>query len=413
MDKLFRNTWFIKIISFLIALMLFSMVTSEENKNNDGSSSSSGQDVETINENLSAQYDADKYIVLGLPSSVKVRLKGSTEEILKAKLQTTRKVYVDFTDKKPGKYNVKIQTEGFPSELSVEVIPSTVDVTIQKKVTQSFPVSLDLLNRANIAEGYSIGDYKVDPDKVSVTGAEKLVKQIAFVKGVVDLKDITKSVEQQVSLNAYDKNGNQLDVNIDPSVVKVEIPVESPSKEVPITVKPTGELSDGYAIESIDVTPETVKLFGGKDFLDGIAEVDGIEVPVDDLDKTKTIQVDVPLPKDAEKVEPDTIDVTVHVGKESTRVIQEIPIIINDLANKNRNISFINPENRSIKIKLTGAEKVLNQLQRTDIQAVIDISSLSAGDHEVPIQVTVPDFIDYTLTTSKAEIKIEEDQDTE
>ncbi|GGH88934.1 YbbR domain-containing protein [Pullulanibacillus pueri] len=407
MDKLFRNTWFIKIISLLIAIALFSIVTSEDHDSNNNSNIiSNGNDTQTINEDLSANYNDDKYIVLGLPSSVQVRLRGPSEIITNAKLQRTHKAFVDLKNKKPGRYEVPIQTSGFSSSLDVEVIPSTVTVTIQKKLTKTFPVSVDLLNRANIADGYSVGDYEVSPETVSVTGAEEIVNQIAFVKGVIDLKDVSKSVDETVPLNAYDKNGNQLTVDIKPATAKVKIPIENPSKEVPISVIPKGEPSDGYAIESMDVAQDSVKVFGEKDTLDGLSEIKQIEVPVDGLRKTETVQVDVPVPKDAERVEPDKIDVTVHVGKETTRTIEDIPIMVNDIASKDRDTTFTDPESGALEVEVTGAESVLNQLRRTDITATIDVSKLSSGKHEVPIKLEVPDFLHYKLKISKAEINI-------
>ncbi|GGE55703.1 hypothetical protein GCM10011391_38380 [Pullulanibacillus camelliae] len=410
MDKLFRNTWFIKIISFLIALMLFSMVsTKDQNQNNSGGTQiPTGNHVDTVTENLDAQYDSNQYIVLGLPPTVKVRLTGSSETITLAKLQNSRKAYVDLTNKKPGKHVVKVQTKGFPSDLSVEPIPSTINVTIQKKITKTFSVSMDLLNRADIADGYSVGDYSTDPEKVSVTGAEQLVDQIAFVKGVVDLKDVSKSVEQDVPLNAYDKNGNQLDVDIKPSVARVKIPIVSPSKDVPISVKPQGDPADGYAIESMDIDPNTVKVFGTKDVLDGIDGIEDIDVPVDGVNETKTVQVDVPTPKSADQVSPEQITVTVHVGKAVSKVVKDIPILVNDKADKDRQVTFSDPKSQRVDVKLSGAKKLMDQLQRTDVQATIDISHLSKGEHEVPIKVTVPDYMTGTPSKAKATVTIDD-----
>ena len=411
MDKLFRNSWFIKIISFVIAVMLFTFVTKSEDQNNNNMNyQGNGNDVQTINQELTANYDSDKYIVLGLPSSVQVRLTGSTESITNAKLQTTHKAFVNLKDKKPGRYEVNVQTSGFPSSIGVEVIPSTLNVTIQKKVTKSFPVSIDLLNRANIADGYTVGEYKVDPETISVTGGEDIVDQIAFIKGVVDLKDVTDSVDKTIPINAYDKDGNQLMVNLRPSTVNVQIPIDNPSKEVPLKISPKGSPAKGQAIEGIEMDPETVKVFGDKDLLDGIKEISDLEVSVDGLEKTKTIQVDVPVPKGAQKVEPDKIDVTVHIGKSTTRTIEGIPIILNDLASEDRKVTFLSPKSRQVTIKLTGAEKLLDQLKRIDIEATIDISKLKSGEHEVPIDINLPDYLDYSLGTTKAKIDIEKEE---
>jgi len=409
MDKLFRNTWFIKIISFLIALMLFSMVsTKDQNQNNSSQTQpSAGNQVDTVTERLDAKYDSNRFIVLGLPSTVELRLMGSSDTITLAKLQNSRRVYVDLTNKKPGKHTVKVQIKGFPSDLSVEPIPSTINVTIQKKITKTFSVSVDLLNHANLSNGYSVGDYSTDPENVSVTGAEKLVNQIAFVKGSVDLQNVSKSVEENVRLNAYDKNGNRLDVDISPAVVRVKIPIVSPSKDVPVTFKPQGALADGYAIESMDVDPDTIKVFGTQDFLNGSDGLGAINVPVGGLNQTKTIHVDVPKPKSANKVDPEQITVTVHVDKAVSKVVKDIPILVNDRADKDRKVTFTDLKVPQVDVTVVGAKKLIDQLQRTDVQAAIDISHLSKGKHEVPITVTVPNYLTGTPSKAKAEVTID------
>ena len=410
MDKLFKSSWFIKIISFLIALMLYTMVATEQPAKNSSAVLLGNMDQSaTLNENLDAKYDKNKEVLLGLPSSVQVHIKGNSEQILKTKFTTTRKVFIDLTGKGPGTYRVSPQTSGFPSGVKYSIVPSTVTITLQKKVTRTLPVSIDLINKDQMKNGYKLGDPELKPKTVTVTGGEKMVDSISFVKGILNVKDVTGPVNQQISLNAYDENGNQLDVNLSPSNVRVNIPVESPSKVVPIDVKLTGTPPDGKSVQSVNLSNQTIKLFGSHDVIDNIDSIHDIPLDLGSLDKNNQIKIKVPVPNGADKADPDTITATVVFGQTVTRTLTDIPIVINDAPNSNQKVSFEDPKGRSVNVVLSGAKQILNQVKPSDIKALIDISSLSSGKHIVPITLVSPEFIDGALSQSQATITISGD----
>jgi YbbR domain-containing protein len=407
MDKLFKSSWFIKIISFLIALMLYTMVATEQPAKNSSAVLLGNMDQSaTLNENLDAKYDKNKEVLLGLPDSVQVHIKGNSQQILKTKFTTTRKVFIDLTGKGPGTYRVSPQTSGFPAGIKYSIAPSAVTVTLQKKVTRTLPVSVDLINKDQMKNGYKLGNPVLKPNTVTVTGGQKMVDAISFVKGIINVKDVTGPVNQQVSLNAYDENGNQLDVNLSPSDVRVTIPVESPSKVVPIDVKITGTPPDGKSVQSVNLSNQTVKLYGSHDVIDNIDSIHDIPLDLGSLDKNNQVQIKVPVPNGAEKVEPDTITATVVFGQTVTRTLADIPIVINDSPNSNKNVTFGDPKGRTVNVVLSGSKQILDQVKPSDIQVLIDISSLSPGKHIVPLTLVLPNYVDGVLSQSTATISI-------
>ncbi|WKB35988.1 hypothetical protein QS257_01300 [Terrilactibacillus sp. S3-3] len=70
MDKLLKNNWVVKILSFIIALMLYAMV-SANGQPSSGASDLLGNDEQqtTITENLQIKYNQDDYVVTGAPQS--------------------------------------------------------------------------------------------------------------------------------------------------------------------------------------------------------------------------------------------------------------------------------------------------------------------------------------------------------
>ncbi|WEG12613.1 CdaR family protein [Pullulanibacillus sp. KACC 23026] len=407
MDRLFRNSWFIRIISFLIALMLYTMVTAEQpTKNSTAVLLGTNDQSTTINETLDAKYDKDKEILYGLPDTVQIQVKGNSEEILKTKYTTTKSVYIDLTGKSPGTYKVHPEVSGFPSGVKLNIVPSTVTVTLEKKVTKTLPISVDLLNKGSLPAGYKLGTPVLSPKEVTVTGGQKLVDSISFVKGVLNAQDVTGAVNQQVPLNAYDENGNQLDVTLNPAVVRIKIPVVSPSKVVPIDIQPTGSPPDGESIKSVTLSSETVQIFGSHDVIDGIDSIHDIPLNLGNLNKSNQVDIKIPVPNGAEKVNPAKVTATVQFEKTVTKKISDIPIIVNDSTSKSRDVSFNDPQNRTVDVTISGAKSIISQIKSSDLKVVINIGSLSTGEHVVPILLTTPDFVDGVLSQTTADIVI-------
>ena len=410
MDKIFRSSWFIKVISFLIALMLYNVVSSDTGRSSHDSSlfMNSGATRQTMTVDLGVKYDEDKYVISDVPENVNLLLEGSIEQITKARFVTTKEVYIDLTGKKPGTYKAKVLYKGFPSGLKVTPDPASITVTLQKKVKKSFPVNIDYIHQEDLQEGYKVGDAKINPESVSVIGAEDYVNRIAFVKGVVDLKGAGSVLKTRMALNAYDADGNQLNVTINPAIANVEVPILSPSKEVPISVKPTGSLPDGLAIASIDIDPKTVKVYGKKDVIDGIDKISDIPLPLNGIDKSQTIELKVPVPKGAERVDPEKISVQVTLNDNIQRTLEDIPIAVNIPADEDKKVTFVDPSTQTIDVDVTGAKSIVDKLKQSDIKLSVNITDQGPGDVDLPIQVDGPDNVTIRLKKSTVTVHIDE-----
>ena len=103
-----------------------------------------------------------------------------------------------------------------------------------------------------------IKNVDIDNDKVVIKGAEHKLKEVASVKALVDVKklesqQVGKVTLKDIPLKAYDNNGKIIDVEIVPGKIDAKIDIESPSKELPIRIIPTGELAFGMGIDKPDV----------------------------------------------------------------------------------------------------------------------------------------------------------------
>lgn len=421
MDKLLRKNWVVKIISFVLALMLYAIVSAGQSPSSSPSSIAVNPlEQMTIAERLNLKYDANRFVVSGVPQTVDLRLSGTSDQILKARLLAIKSAFIDLNGMKPGTYDVRVQTSGFPSGLSVKAVPSTVRVTLQERTSKEFPVALDILNKKTISSGYSIGNPTIDPKTVTVTGGRQTIDSIAFIRGVIDVNGANTTADKMITLHAYDSNGDQMDVAIAPSAVHVQVPITKMSKQVTLQALTTGSPANGYSVGSVSLSANNVTVVApDSNTLNQIVDVQPISVSVAGLTQDKTYNVSVPLPAGATQASPSKVSVTVHIvptasGGSSTssggasssssassssgassssnqvntsKQFNNIPVSATGLA-VNRTATLGN--NGHVDVSVTGSAADLNKLSNSDIEAQVDLTGLSTGNQRVAVNVSVP-----------------------
>src|SRR5699024_7057454 len=119
-----------------------------------------------------------------------------------------------------GTWKVPVSYTGFPSGLSIRVIPEKVEVVLEEKQTIERDVTTQFIG--GVADGYSVGEAIVTPKKVHVTLPESQIRDIGQVQANIDVESARKGIEQSVPVRVLDKKGNPLEAEINPSVVEVK-----------------------------------------------------------------------------------------------------------------------------------------------------------------------------------------------
>lgn len=410
MDKLMNNHWFIKIFSLLLAIMLYMSANIEkETKSGVITRNTVGQeDTETLtNVPVVVYYDEENLIVSGIPKYVNLTLQGPASIVKPTALQRDFEVYIDLTDLPLGTYTVPIKYKDISDKLKVKIHPSTIRVTIQEKVSKNFSVGVDLINKTKVPEGYTIEQPLVKPNSVTITGAKQLIDSISSVRARIDLDGATDTVTQESRVTVYDSRGNVLNLDVQPSVVEVTVPIKSPSKAVPLKINRTGSLRKGLSIVKIETIPNQVTIFGEKETIDSIEFIDGITIHLDEITKDTTLEMNVPLPKGIKSVDPSKVKIVVDVQEEKTKTLKDVPIHVVGLGDQ-YTVDFIDPQEGEMDVQLYGAPDVLDSIQTDDVTLYVDVSDLGVGEHEVKAELNGPQNIKWELPKKNVKIKINE-----
>lgn len=409
-------------MALLLALLLYMSVNLDPDlaKTTSNGNSTVKHEKETITDvPVNVYYDSENTIVKGIPDSVNVTLEGPKSILQPTKLQKDFEIYVDLTNMQLGTRKVRVKYRNISEKLDVKIEPQTLMVEIEEKVSKNFPIEVDV-NINDIRDGYIAKKPIVNPSSVKIVGAKNVIEKIAYVKAVVEVDEASDTVEERVKVIALDKRLNRINVDIQPRSVTVKVPIVTPSKKVPLEVKTTGSLSEGLNIRSIAPSPGEVTVFGPKDMLDELSVINNIELDVSKLTKSESMWVNVPIPKGAKQVYPEKVEVHVELEKNGEaetgaqetdkKMFENLPL---SLTGKSSSFTYqlLNPETGTLDIEIIGPSAILAEIQSKDIQLSVDVGKLLSGDHEVPIEVTVPQNLTYELALSKSKVRVMENQD--
>lgn len=359
---------------------------------------------------IKATYNQEAYVVEGLPETVDITLIGSKTDLFIAKQISTYDVTVDLTGLKPGQHEVSVKYNQASTNLEYMVNPSTVNVTIFDKVSQTKSLTVDLLNQDELDPKLVISNTYIESDKVVVKGSYEQLEKVAIVKALLDVDSLVEQkvgtfVVEDVNLKAYDAQGNIVDVEIVPGTINVTLTIESPSKEVALKIVPKGNVAFGKAISSIETDISKVTLYGDSTKLEELNYIT-IEVDVTDLKENKNYKLDLPKPVGVTYMSANSANVSISLDTVSEVDLEDVRVVFRNLAS-GYSVSAASTQDAVVTVNLKGVSKVIEKITADDIVAYIDLAGLTEGTHEVEVKIEGTDSkVTYTSKTKKVKVTI-------
>ena len=350
------------------------------------------------------------YVIEGLPETVDITLIGQRRHIFLAKQSPSKGVSVDLTGLKPGNHKVTLKYTQRISSLDYKLDPSQVTVTIYEKVSATKNLTYDILHQDDLDSKLYINSVTLDRDNVIIKGAQYKLDQVASVKALIDVNDISNAKSGDVTLKdvplvAYDNEGNIVNVEIVPGTVDATINISSPSKEIPIKVIPKGSLAFGKSIKTIETSVNKVTVYGRQDAIDEIENLE-VEIDVKGLEKDKDYTVTLKKPNGITDISSKTITVKVIVDNSISKEFENISIQSENL-DPGYKVQALTENDRQVTVVVKGSSDVVNSIEPSDIKAYINLKGYGVGEHEVEVKVTGNDNkLTYSSKTKKVKIRI-------
>ncbi|ASS73964.1 hypothetical protein CIG75_02515 [Tumebacillus algifaecis] len=398
MDRFLRNNTAVKILSAVLAVVLWLIV--HQGDDTTAKSGFTAQPKQQLEKNVVVLYDEQNYFLVKSPK-VTLTLRGSYLDIMNAVAQGDAiKAVADASKLGVGVHEVPVYVHGAPAGVSIE--SSTVQIELEAVENREFPVVLRMQGKPG--EGMVAGEALLSPKTVIVTGAKSALNRIDQVIAQIGLEEAKEVIQTTVPLTAIDKKGDPVEgVRLSRDRVEVNIPIVKPSKSVPLRLQFKGDLPTGFAVQEVKQSG-TVTIYGTADAL---AKIDSYPAPVIDLtnlNKSMKLTVTLTPLEGVTSVQPEQVEVEVVVVPAVERTFENIAVKVNGLK-EGESYDILGGTDR-VAVTVEGAKNKLDGLTAQDINAFLDLTNQPAGQSEMRVQVTSPNFV-KVVTVAPATMKLE------
>ena len=392
----FTDNLGLKIIAVIFAAFLWLIVVNLDNPVS--TQTFSEVPVTIINEDIILSA-GDTYQVLGeekvsvvVSATRQVRQKLTKEDIVAT-------ADIKEMDTSTGLVPIKISIPNYAGKYeSAEAAPRNLQIQREKSGKKVLSLTVST-GDSKVRDGYILGDMTVNPDKVTITGPESILDQIDRAVALIDVEGLAKDSEETAKLGLYDISGNPISQtrlgNKDFDFFRT-LPITFIYEKAPISLSVSGTPAEGYKYTGYSSEPETVQIYGEKDVVDKIEEID---VPVIDVSGAsqpiqKSVNISEYLPEGVQLVDEKTANITVTamVEEEGTRTINFMvsSIQINNLA-EGLQVSY--EPDAEIALRFSGDQKALEMLDISNAVSVDMSAYVVPGVYDVHVDVDIPEGI--------------------
>lgn len=424
MRKRLLNNWGLKLISLVLAFLLWFLVVQMGDPKDDRDMGSiqvklvNTELLEKENKVYEVLDDTDTVRVkVYAPKSVFTQLRSSdiTAEADVSKLTDINTVPITFTAS-----NANV--------VSISGSHDVVRLNVEDKASKY--VTLACSTTGDVADGYIVSSLTPDQNRIEVSGPKSAVEQVKYAGAEIDVTDATTNLTANVDVRLYDADGNQVErVNLVKNVDYVKMSVEVlATKEVPLQFSAAGAPAKGYMFtDVITGEPETVMIAGSTHNLSRISE---LVIPEEELDITgadenvvRVVDIREYLPENVKLADSGfngRVTVTAYIEPIVEKTLQ---VFMKDITVVNVPAGFEAEINESaedvIPLELSGLGELIEPLRQGNVLGTVDIAAwmeqegienLRAGSYTIPITFMLDENIVIKNPPSvKVVIKVREE----
>lgn len=262
-------------------------------------------------------------------------------------------------------------------------------ITLEDEATEQFKVDVNTIGM--LPEGYALGEVKVRPNLIKVSGAQSQIERISEVRVEVDVSNVTEDFTKRVQPMAYDANGKLMDstrMTFSSEDVRVSVYVNE-TKKVPVQLTTKGKPADGYHLLSAEYEPKEILVTGTKEALDNFTMLP-ISVDIDGLSmdqETEVLLADY-LPRGISVVgDVTTVNIKLTISKQK---LQKLTFDFSEIEVRNLKedlqLEYLGKQNVIEVYVAPVSRESYHTIVKSDVQAYIDCVDLKEGNHTLEVK---------------------------
>ncbi len=303
-----KGDWGLKILSIILAVVLWVYVSNELNPTKDKEFKAVPVEVRGVGQNLA---------VSEMPGTVNVRVQANQNLIADLDVRSIE-VFVDLSRVRPGETVVPVQVKAPGGVKVTDLRPQQVPVKIEPMAEKQVPVQVNYLNSPG--EGYKLLAVKATPDEVIIRGPKSLIDRVAAVSVDIQLKNREKSFGETLPVKVIDETGNFREerfVTRTPSLVDVFVTIvpDLPERKAGVIPQITGTPAAGYTVQTVAIEPEELTITGEPELINNIQSVNTLPVNINGAKEDVYTEVGPDLPHGV-SADRQSLRVLVKIGRD-------------------------------------------------------------------------------------------------
>ena len=267
---------------------------------------------------------------------------------------------------------VSVAASRYSGQIEINKRDATLKISVENLKTEKYAVKV-------------VETATADPKKVTITGPESVLSQIATVEAIVDVSGVGEDMATNSKVVLLDEAGNEISqdrLTLNRTSVAVDVKITM-GKSVPLKFTTNGTPADGYRYEKAECSVSSVKLVGSSEALAGISELEisGSQMSIAGatsdvtagVDLTKFLPDGVELASDQQK----QINVTLVIEGKTAKAFA-VPVKNITVKNLPSNLSMqFNAD--TVTVNILGFAEDFADINPESITGTIDASGFNTG----------------------------------
>lgn len=264
-------------------------------------------------------------------------------------------------------------------------------VSVENLITDQFEI--EVVTAGEPADHCYVDKTRVTPEKVTVTGPQSVVEQIASAQVTVSVERAEENIATNGDIVLLDSEGNtvspeRLSLNRTTAAVDVGIMM---GKSVPVEFETTGEPASGYRYAGVSSTVSSVRVTGPTEILDSLEalSIKSQQLNINGANKDFKAIISLVdfLPEGIALAEGEATEAEVTIkiqGRDTAAFDMPVDnITVRGLAD-NMELKF---DADTVTVNLIGFAEELEEISASALKGSLDASSLGVGTYSVIIQL--------------------------
>lgn len=393
--------WWLKIISLVLAFIIWFIVVQANNPTDSRSFSNikvTLTNTEIFDENNQV------YNIVGQTDTVNVVVRAPKSVLNNLKVSDIL-AEADVADMVDGEIKINYSIYGNNSVESVRGDRDTIKLELEAKERKY----IQLENRyvGQVADGYLVGGMKADQNMIEISGPKSAIDRVVSAAVTIDVTNAKNSLSANVEIVLYDIEGKEINENsITKQVDYVHVDVEILEiKTVTIYASKIGTPVEGYLYTgSLQINPATIKIAGSPADINGVSRLvisDSIDISGATEDVVASVDLNKYLPDgiifaDSEFDGIATVTVFVEEKEYKSFDISASSIVLNNIP-AGATATITKPTDKIV-VTLAGLKSELEQIKAESIVASVDFGAwmmendivmLKADTYHIPVDIYV------------------------